>query len=380
MARIVVGSTMIRYPLGGMNQWVLAWLVGFKRLGHKVYVVEKSGWENSCYDLSKKIMTDDCRYGVGVVSGLLRRFGLEENWCFVDAAGVYHGLSREQLGTVIQSADLFVDLEGTEWLEETAGIPLRVFVDGEPGWCQMKMEKILRANKDWSGHDRYYTVGMNIGTPNTSAPTGRKEWKHLFPPALLELFPYQAVNQEAPFTTVMNWKSHGHVEFDGVSYGQKETEFAKFIDLPTRTPARMEIAVSGSNVPRQELRNRGWSVHNADQITVSIDTYRDYILESKGEFSVVKNVFAATNCGWFGDREAYYMSTGRPVVLEETGFSAHLPVGEGLFAVRTVEEAAAAIDEINQDFERHSRRAREIAIEFLDAPRVLGKLLQELGM
>jgi hypothetical protein len=114
MARIVVGSTMVRYPVGGMNQWILAWLVGFKRLGHDVYFVEKSGWPNSCYDLSQRVMTEDCSYGVAVVSALLRRFGFQDKWCFVDATGRYHGLTRERVEAVFKSADLFVDLDWNE--------------------------------------------------------------------------------------------------------------------------------------------------------------------------------------------------------------------------------------------------------------------------
>jgi hypothetical protein len=370
---------MVRYPVGGIHQWMLGWLVGLQRLGHEVYLVEKSGWPRSCYDLSKRIMTDDCSYGVSVVNALLERFALERNWCFVDASGHYHGLPREHVQALFKSADLFIDHEGLEWLDEAADVPLRVFVDGEPGWYQIKLEKDPNLNRTFN-YTHYYTDGTNIGTDRSCAPTGGREWRHLVSPVLTEFFPYHPVNAEAPFTTVMNWNSHKHIEFQGVTYRQKEAEFAKFIDLPRRTPARMEIAVSGSNVPWEQLKSYGWNVRDADDVTVSIDSFRDYILASKGTFTVAKHVFVATNSGMFAEREAYYMATGRPAVVEETGFSAYLPVGRGLFAVRTVEEAANAIDEIMGDFERHSRAAHEIAIEFFDAPRVLGKFLKELGV
>ena len=134
MARIILGATMVRQPLGGLHLWVLSWLLGFQRLGHQVFLVEKSGWPGSCYDVSKRVMTDDCAYGVGVVAGLLRRFGLDQNWCFIDASGRYHGLSRERVESVFRSGDLFVDLEGTEWQEEAADVPVRVMIDAEPGW------------------------------------------------------------------------------------------------------------------------------------------------------------------------------------------------------------------------------------------------------
>jgi hypothetical protein len=87
-----------------------------------------------------------------------------------------------------------------------------------------------------------------------------------------------------------------------------------------------------------------------------------------------------TRSGWFSDRSAAYLASGRPVVLQETGFSLHLPCGEGLFAVETVDQAAAALDTVSGDYERHSRRAREIAAEFLDARVVLGKFLDEIGL
>ena len=378
MARIVLGATMVRYPLGGMNLWMLGWLVGFQRLGHEVYLVEKSGWPNSCYDLSRKIMTDDCSYGVAVVDALLRRFGLQDNWCFVDASGKYHGMSRQRVQDIFRSADLFVDHEGSEWPDEAAQAGLRVFVDAEPGWCQMQMA--AGAGISPINHDRYYTAGANIGTALSIAPTAGKQWRHFFTPVLLDLLPCQSADKDSPFTTVMNWQSHKSVEYNGKTYGQKDVEFARFIDLPRRTTTPLEIAVSGAKVPKQRLSDHGWRVRNADEVAMSFDTYRDYILSSRGEFSVAKNVFVATNCGCISDREGYYMISGRPVVLQDTGFSAHLPCGEGLLAVRSAEEAAAAFEEIERDYARHSKRAREIAGEYFDSAKVLGKLLDELGV
>ena len=100
---------MVRYPLGGMLSCALHWLLGFQRLGHEVYFVEKSGWAGSCYDPSNNSGSDDCTYGIQAVNALLARYGLERKWCFVDAGGVYHGMSRERIETVFRSADAFVD-------------------------------------------------------------------------------------------------------------------------------------------------------------------------------------------------------------------------------------------------------------------------------
>jgi hypothetical protein len=263
---------------------------------------------------------------------------------------------------------------------EAANTPLRIFVDGEPTWFQINIANLRRAGEELPHYDYYYTVGRNVGTDRCTAPMGDENWRHISCPVLIECFPYCPVNKEAPFTTVMNWQSHKYVAFDGTIYRQKDVEFAKFIDLPSRTTTPLEIAVSGRNVPRQVLRDCGWRVRNADDVAMTIDSYKQYILASRGEFSVAKNVFVATNCGWFSERAGYYMASGRPVIVQETGFSAHLPCGQGLFAVRTVDEAAAALEAINGDFERHSRWARDIAVEYLDAPKVLGRFLHEVGI
>jgi hypothetical protein len=380
MARIIVAASMVQYPLGGINQSMLAWLVGLQRLGHDVYFLEKSGtWSLACYDVSKKEMSDDYSYGLRVVTGLLQRFGLGDHWCFVDWTGVYHGMSRERTRDVFRSADLFLDLEGFDWLEEAAVVPSRVFVDCEPGWFQIKMELDRRRNKDWSGHNQHYSVGLNVGTSLCSAPTAGKSWRHVFPPALTDLYPFQPPQLDAPFTTVMNWRMHRSLEFEGKIYGQKEMEFPKFMNLPRLTKARMEVAISGPDAPKEQMRGHGWSVVSADDAAVSVDSYRDYILGSRGGFSVAKNVFVGTNSGWIGDREAYYMATGRPVVVQDSGFSSTLPVGRGLIGVKTVDQAAAAIDAINADFNCHSKAAHELANELFAAEKVLGKFLQELG-
>ena len=379
MARIVVGSTMVRYPVGGMNQWVLAWLVGFRNLGHDVYFVEKSGWPNSCYDLERRVMTDDCSYGIKVVSGRLRSFGLKDKWCFVDATGRYHGLNRKSVETVFKSADIFVDLEWNEWLSEAEKAGLRIHVDGEPGWSQMKLEKSRHAGEELPRYDYYYTVGKNIGTDRSTSPTAGIKWRYIYPPVLVSLYPHTPVVENAPFTTVMNWQSHKNIEYNGILYGQKDVEFQKFVNLPRHVSVPLEAAISGK-APREFLLDHGWRLRDADDVTLTIDSYRNYIQSSKGEFSVAKNVFVASNSGWFGDRPGYYLASGRPVVLQDTGFSEHLPCGRGLFAIHTVEDAADAINDINGNYRNHSKWARDLANEYLDSTKILKNFLYELGI
>ncbi|MBA3341906.1 MAG: hypothetical protein H0T48_08720 [Gemmatimonadaceae bacterium] len=381
MARIILGSYMVRYPLGAVLSWALQYLTGFRKLGHDVYFVEKSGYPKSCYDPSRDVMSDDCSYGTATVEAVLSRIGMGGKWCFVDAAGRHHGLSRERVQAVFDSADLFVDMgtHGT-WLDEAARTGMRVLVDGEPGFTQMKMENKLAAGRTLPSYDFYYTNGRNIGTERSAAPTGGRQWRPLFHPVDVETFPVVASPAGAPFTTIMNWQSYEPVEYMGETYGHKDVEFVKFMTLPSLTDSRLEIAVAGSTVPRDALTGAGWKICDPHEVTRTFDSFADYVRGSCGEFSVCKSGFVRLNTGWFSDRGAVYLASGRPVVQQDTGFGAHLPCGHGLFAARDVGEAATAIDTIAGDYERHSRWAREVAAEYLDARRVLGGMLEDLGM
>jgi hypothetical protein len=94
-----------------------------------------------------------------------------------------------------------------------------------------------------------------------------------------------------------------------------------------------------------------------------------------GEFTVAKDQNVRLRSGWFSERSASYLAAGRPVVTQDTGFGRVLPVGEGLFAFRTVDEAAAAIEAVLTNLRRHSRAAQEIAREYFDYRAVLPRLL-----
>src|SRR5215471_2004770 len=133
MPRIIIGSYVVRFPLGGFQSWMLQWLLGFKRLGHEVYFVEKSGWNNSCYDPRTRTMGNDCSHGIEVFGKLLSEHGFGSRWCFVDASGTYHGMSRDRIETAFRDADVFIDqMQRCEWPEEASYARMRVMVDGEP--------------------------------------------------------------------------------------------------------------------------------------------------------------------------------------------------------------------------------------------------------
>lgn len=377
MARVVLGSYMVRYPLGGMASWVLQYILGLRALGHEVWFVEKADYPLACFDPVTSTLTDDCRTGTRFVHDLLARWDLGDRWCFVDYAGRYHGAGRDHIQSVFDTADVFVDM-GTKgsWLPEAQRTGCRILVDGEPGFTQMKMEMRTGAPAEY---DLYFSTGQNVGTPACSAPTGGVTWRHVFHPVVVDLFA-GATGRGDRITTVMNWQSYAPLEYGGREYGHKDVEFPKFMDLPAKTGVPIEVAVWGKRTPRDELRRHGWRLADAHAVTTSFDSFRDYVRGSLGEFSVCKNGFVSTRTGWFSDRTAVYLAAGRPAIVQETGFSAHLPCGNGLFAVETSDDAAAAVEAIAGDYDRHSRAAVELARELLDAPKVLRRMLDEAGV
>jgi hypothetical protein len=382
MATIIMGSYMVRYPLGGNLSWALQYLVGFKELGHDVYFVEKYVHQNSCYDPVKQVLSDDCSYGVKVVSDLLARYGLENKWCFVEQGEIFHGISKNKINAIFKRTDLYIE-NGAHgaWDEESSSAALRVYIDVDPAYSHIRFDYAKTHHLSLPVYDRYFTNGMNVGKAGNIIPTAGINWEYIFNPVNTHLFNRTVPPKNAPYSTIMNWKSYDNVKYDGVTYGQKDIEFEKFMSLPQLVNAPLEVAVSGLHeVKEKELREKGWSINSAQSVTFSFDSFREYLSNCKGEFSVCKNIYTATYSGWFSDKSAAYMASGRPVVVQETGFSGHLPVGEGLFAVKDVMEAKNVIDLIESNYDQHCKIAWEIAWEYLESKKVLKKFLNALGL
>ena len=378
MATIALGSYAVQFPVGGYLSWVLQWLVGLRDLGHEPWFVERAHYANSCFDPSTNTMSDDCSFGTSSLRSLLERFGLGDRWCFVDAQGRYHGASRATIEGVLGAAELFIDMgsNGT-WDDETLSARCRVYVDGEPAFTQFKWA--LRNSASVEKYDAYYTVGQNIGQPWCPVPTSGIRWRPILYPVVTGMFRLVAPPADAPFTTVMSWAAHDRLQFDGVTYGAKDLEFPKFIDLPRRVGVPVEVAVN-DKAPRPLLAEHGWRMRDALEVSATFDQFCAYIRGSRGEFSVCKNGFVATRSGWVGDRIGAYLACGRPVVMQDTGFGERLPCGEGLFAVRDLDEAVDAIERIEADPERHRSAARAIAETHFEAETVLESMLTELGI
>jgi hypothetical protein len=259
------------------------------------------------------------------------------------------------------------------WREEYERPKRRAFIDVDPGFTQ-----IILANGDqgWvdgiTRADRRFTYGQRIGAPDCPIPTASGPWLKTLPPAFLPEWP--VVETEAThFTSIMRWQGFKEVTFAGVSYGQRDKEFPQFLELPRMTSQKFCIAQMG--IKPELLTSHGWEVAPGEEISKTPASYRKFIQNSRAEFSVPKNGYVKMRGGWFSDRSVCYLASGRPVLIEDTGLSDWLPIGEGLITFRDLAEAVTGVNRVNTNYERHRRSARQLAEEYFASERVLPALL-----
>jgi len=247
-------------------------------------------------------------------------------------------------------------------------------------------------------HDDVVTYGENIGNAGCPIPPLPRLRARTRQPVLLDMWEAGAPTNAA-FTTVGNWKQAGRdVEYEGEVYRwSKHHEFKRFIDLPRRVTRPIELATNlapaesiwhgrGTEVPvfgfEQDeyalLQSHGWRLVDAPSFTTDPWRYRDYVIASSGEYTVARDLNVRLSSGWFSERSACYLAAGRPVITQDTGFGCALPTGKGLFAYNSIEEAVAAFEAVDADYELHSRAAREIAAEYFRAETVLANLVRAL--
>jgi hypothetical protein len=372
----IVAGYLVGHPVGGHVLSILHWLAGLRSLGYEVVFVEHHGWPGACWNPVTKTLGDDPSYGIEELKAHAERLGLRA-WCFVDASGAYHGLSREAMIATCRSADVLLGLWTVTWLDEFHECPRRIFIDTDPGFTQFNMAPDVRASLAFASpmdFHEHYSYGTRIGQPDCPIPTHGLDWKPARPPVSLDLLPVQFTPDAPCFTTVMSWSPRKPIVYDGVEYGQKDVEFWRIAALPSRSRACLEIALGGK-APYDRITAAGWKIADAAAVTATPATYRDYIGRSRGEFSVAVNLEVKSRSGWFSDRTAAYLATGKPAVVQDTGFSEDLPCGEGLFAFGTIDDAAVALEEIERDYHRHCLAARRIAEEHLDARVVVQRIL-----
>jgi hypothetical protein len=376
--RIVVLGYMVRGPLGGMVWSNLHFLMGLARLGHDVYFVEDSDDYPSCYDPIKGYTDTDPTYGLKFARETFDRIGFGTRWAYYDAhTSTWSGPSAERILEICHSADLLLNLCEVNplrpWLLE---IPRRALIDEDPAFTQIRHLTEPRQRELAAQHTAFISFGENIAGGQSQIPDDGFPWQATRQPVVLDALLLTPGNAHGKFTTVMQWESYPGREYNGQHYGMKSESFQSYLDLPVRAGSIFELAVGGETA-HAILSGKGWSVRDPLVVTRDPWSYEGFLRESKAEFSVAKHGYVVSRSGWFSERSAAYLASGRPVVVQETGFSDWLPVGAGVVPFSSPEEALAGIEEINSRYQHHCQAAREIAVEFFDARKVLPRLLEK---
>jgi hypothetical protein len=385
--RLVVLGMMGRCPFGGQTWLYLNWLRGLARLGHEVYYVEDDAtWP---YDPRANSMTDDPSYAAAYLQRTLERIGLGERWGYralYRSRDECYGLSLQRLLDLYRGCDALLNVCGATVLnDDQRQARRRVYVETDPVTNQLELangkEKTRAVLKE---HDTIVTYGENYGSSDCSVPLGGFEYLKTRQPVDLELWPMVFDAQAEAYTTIGNWKQNGHdVVWQGETYfWSKHHEFLKFIDLPQRAArARFELCLNiDDEEDRKRLATCGWRLSSPLALSLDPWGYQGFFRRSRAEWTVAKDQNVRLRSGWFSERDACYLASGKPVITQATGFENVLPTGTGLFAFRTMDEIVSAVERIESDYDKACRSARELAVEYLDCERVCRKFVADIGV
>lgn len=369
MSVALVAGALANKPRNGGAAWTrLSWAVGLRELGFDVHFVEQLDGR-----------PDD--RALRWARQILDAFALPAT--VLDGAGsTVAGLDRRSLEDLAAEASLLVNISGHLGIAAIRDrVATRVYVDLDPGYTQLWHADGLL---DLDGHDHYRTVGLAIGTDSCALPTGALPWRPIVQPVLLAEWPCHATEDRDLFTTVASWRGpYGTLDLDGRRLGPKAHQFRRFVDLPARAPGRFELALDidpADAADRAALQEHGWRLRNPQEVADGPAAFRRYVRSSGAECSVAQGMYVETRCGWFADRTTRYLATGRPALVQDTGFRAHLPVGDGLIAFSTPQEAVAGARRITAAYDHHAAAARQLAEQHFDAGLVLGRLCEEVDV
>lgn len=366
--RVVLAGTWAGVPDQGGATWaVLQYVHGLRGLGHDVLLLEPTPAHPAVLACFRRVV---------------RAHDLAGRAALLHGQERASGMSYREVADWTRGADMLINLGGVLVdAELTEPVALRVYVDLDPGFTQLWQAG--GTDMRLAGHHRFATFGRAIGSPGCDVPTGGIEWIGTAPPVALDHWP--AVDRPARygFTTVANWRSYGSVTRDRVFYGQKAHAVRALVNLPSLVPGTAFDPAFAIDPGEQQdiaaLVEAGWRLVDPVVAAGDPDRYRRFVQASHAEIGVAKSGYVLSRCGWFSDRSACYLASGRPVVAQDTGWPSFYPAGEGLLAFRSPDDAAEAVDEVVAAYDRHRKAARAVAEEFFNARKVLRRLLAAVG-
>jgi hypothetical protein len=376
---------MGRCPYGGQTWLYLNWLRGLAANGHEVwYVEDDTVWP---YDPEQNTVTDDCQYAVRHISNCMERAGLAGMWAYrlADRPNACWNLSSAQLDELYQSCDALLNIVGaTDLRGQQLAAKYRVYVETDPVTAELRLDEGDEHTREAFGnHHAIVTYGENYGAPDCGVPQCGLTFNKTRQPIDLELWPMAYDENAKYFTTIGNYRQNGSdVTWRGDTYRwSKHHEWEKFMALPGMTTQPFELAMGCTAEEKKMLESAGWAIVPPFEMSLDIfGRYPEYFRRSRAEFTVAKDQNVRLRSGWFSERDACYLASGKPVISQDTGFSNILPTGQGLYTFAQMDQILSAIDRINSNYKKECEAARDVAREWFDAKKVAGKMLADLGM
>lgn len=366
---VVVAGALANKPGNGGEAWVrLSWVLGLQRLGCEVSFVEQ---------IDPAECTVNAREWFAHTT---ERFGLGDDACLCVS-----GTSTEKAEQALTEADLLVNISGNLTDPLLLSLPrTRAYLDLDPGYTQIWQHQGALGNT-LDSHEHLLTVALSIDGTRCTLPLGGRRWRSTPPPVVLDEWPVTPLpaGERARLTTVGAWRGgYGRLEYDGHAYGQKAHEFRRLAQLPRLTAGPVfEAALAiepWDEDDRRRLVEHGWLVVDPQRVVGDADAFREYVRGSTGELSPAQGVYVETRCGWFSDRTARYLASGRPAIVQDTSLPDSVPTGVGLLTFATPSQAAVAVEAVLSELEAHARTARNLAEELLDSARVISAVLQDV--
>lgn len=379
--KIVLAGYIVGYPLGGMTWHHLNYLLGLRSLGHEVTYLEDGAYLPP-FDPSTGDSGNPA-YGVEYLRQTLAKYGLDNTPWHYRFGEFSAGLGVEEICRRLREADLLICVSGVTPLDWYPRPRRSLVIDTDPVFTQLRMARDEAFLAYYRSFTTVATFGRLIGTPASPLPTHGLRWIPTNQPISLAHWP-ALPNPSRAFTTIGKWEHSAarDVAFQGKTFASsKSAEWMKLLWLPLSAPSGFRLAMAVERMPddvRQTFESAGWRLDDAHAVSRDPATFRIYIADSAGELTVAKQIYAGLPSGWFSDRSACYLATGRPVVTQSSGFEQWLPIGEGLFCFKTLDEAAEALRRVGaspDEHRRYCRAARRIAETYFDAEKVLTELL-----
>ena len=378
---VIVSGMVAGVPWQGGAAWaVLQYVLGLRLLGCEVYLIEEIPADVQAQAGANGITFDQERYFRRICDDFDLRGSA--GLCAASMSEII-GMSRRSLIDIAGRADVLINIAGMWPLTNGFDkIPVRLYLDLDPGFTQI-WSQTPDIDMRFNGHTHFATVGLAIGSTSCMIPTVGQSWIPTLPPVALEYWPVSSREPTFGMTTVANWRGYGSVEHGGLHYGQKAHSWRQFMELPRLSAERFVAALAIHPDEKSDLvalRANAWCLLDPASVAATPSNYQRFIQKSKAELGIAKSGYVISGSGWFSDRSACYLASGRPVLAQDTGYSQYLPTDEGLLAFTNLREALQAIDAINDDYARHAKAARAVAEEYFSSTKVIRSLFSAIGV